>query len=206
MSMTFLDLQADVKTRSIRDQGGTTFDNTIKNAINFSLFRISRDFNWNVLRRTTILSTDAAYTTGTGAVSATNGSNSFTVTGATFLTNGIKVGRRVEIGGSQQPYIIDSITSETVFTTNLNYDGTTSTTQSYSIYGTEEYNLPIQCDRVRLIWHEGYGYPFLMYATNVFDFYSSGFNVNTANVPLFYRQWNSDDVIRQPNSASVMRI
>lgn len=206
MAMTFADLYSEVKRRATRNQSGTTFDIPDKNAVNAALFRVARERNWTNLRRTSIITCDAPYTTGSGAVAVTNGSSTVTVTGATFITDGIKIGRRVQLGGSQKNYIITSITGETTMVVNLTYDGTNSTSQTYSIFGTEEYNMPIQCDRIRAIWHEGYGYPFLMMPTDVYDFYASGVNVPDSDIPVFYRQWNSDTIIRQPNSASVVTI
>ena len=208
MSLTFLDLQNEVKERATRNQGGTTFDTATKNAINTSLFRLSRECPWKQLRRKTHFLTDAPYTTGSGSVSVTEDNGTVTVTGATFITNNIKVGRRVDLGGSSSKYSIGSITGETTFTLadSKTYDGTTSTTQTYKIYGTEEYNLPIQAGRIALVWHEDYGYPYpLSYVTDT-DFIEAGIDIDTDGTPTHYRQWGEDCVIEQPYAASVLRV
>ena len=204
---TFADLQAEVKRRSTKDQGGTTFDTGIKNVINTSLFRVARECPWRVLRRTSYITTETSYTTGTGAVTVTAGSASFSVTGATFITDNIQIGRKIKFGTDSGYYIIRSITSETAGTIDRLYSGTSSTTTSYQILPTEEYNLPIQVNPTRdFLWHNAYGYPMkLDYVTDQ-DFRS--YNVNDTQVakPLAYRAWGQNMAITQPVTASVMRV
>ena len=60
MGLLFSDIQDEVKRRSTRDQAGTTFDTAIKNTINLSLFRLAREANWKVLRRTTTFTCSAS--------------------------------------------------------------------------------------------------------------------------------------------------
>lgn len=203
---TFVDLQNEVKRRATKDQGGTQFNTAVKNVINTSLFRVGREASWRVLRRKSYFTTETSYTTGTGAASVTNGSKSVTVTGATFITDNIKIGRRIKFGGSAYYYTIRTITGETTLTIDKNYDGTTSAVQSYSILPTEEYNLPIQAGHRMFMWHNAYGYPYkLTYVTDQ-DFRGSGVCDTNISVPTNYRMWGEDMVIEQPLQASVMRI
>lgn len=206
MALLFSDLQTEVKRRATKDQGGTQFDDAVKTAINSALFRIAREAPWRVLRRKTYFTTDAEYTTGTGAVSVTASSKSVSVTGATFLTDGIQVGRRLQLGGSNLVYTIRTITSETAFTVDKAYDGTTSTTQSYTIYGREEYNLPIQASHRLFLWHDQFGYPLPMAFITDQDYFKSRVSLSTRGIPTHFRMWGEDMVLRQPNTGSVMRI
>lgn len=206
MALTFADLQTAVKSRAIRSQSGTEFDTEIKTSINNSLFRIAREANWTILRRVGTFDTEAEYTTGTGAVAVTNGSKSVTVTGATFITDGIQVGRRINLGGSNLRYNIATITGETTLTVDINYDGTTSTTEDYKIYGREEYPLPTQCGKVAFLWHEYFGNPCVLNYNPSFDFLGWGTNLVTEGTPSEYFTWAEDMVLRQPNSASVVTV
>src|SRR3990167_9316786 len=204
---TFADLQAEVKRRSTRDQGGTQFDTATKNIINTSLFRVGRECPWRVLRRKSYITTETSYSTGTGAVSVTASSASFSVTGATFITDNIQIGRRIKFGTDSGYYTIRTITSETAGTIDRLYGGTTSTTTSYEILPTEEYNLPIQFNPQRgFLWHEAYGYPMQLDYTTDQDFRSYNVNDTTIAKPLCYRMWGQNMVITQPVKASVMRI
>ena len=206
MALTFSDLVTEVKSRGIRDQSGTEFDTAVKNSINMSLFRIARDANWTILRRIGTFDTEQEYTTGTGAVTVTASSKNVTVTGATFITDNIQVGRRILLGGSSLRYNIVTITGETTLTVDINYDGTTSSVQSYKIYGREEYSLPAQVGKVAFLWHEYYGNPCVLNYNPSFDFLGWGTNLVTEGTPTEYFAWAEDMVLRQPNSASVVRI
>ena len=204
---TFADLQAEVKRRSTRDQGGTQFDTATKNIINTSLFRVGRECPWRVLRRKSYITTETSYSTGTGAVSVTASSASFSVTGATFITDNIQIGRRIKFGTDSGYYTIRTITSETAGTIDRLYGGTTSTTTSYEILPTEEYNLPIQFNPQRgFLWHQAYGYPVQLEYVTEQDFRSYNVNDTQEGKPIVYRMWGQDMVITQPVQASVMRV
>src|SRR3990167_1104643 len=204
---TFLDLQNEVKRRATKDEGGTQFEEGIKNIINTSLFRVSRECPWRVLRRKSYFDTQTSYTTGTGAVTVTNDSASFSVIGATFLTDNIKIGRRIKFGTDTSYYTIRTIVSETNGTIDRVYAGTTSSTTSYEILPTEEYNLPIQVNPQRdFLWHNAYGtHTMLEYVTDQ-DF--RGYNINDIQkgVPLCYRMWGQDMVIEQLTDPSTMTV
>ncbi len=204
--LLFSDLIAEVKRMAIRDQGGTEFNSEISNGINESLFRIARETAWKPLRRNDTFDTKTKYTTGTGAVTVTASSKSVTVTGATFLTDSIEVGRRVTLGGSNKCYTIKTITGETTFTVDLNYDGTTSSTQSYSILPKEEYTLPAQATQVACLWHEAFNYPYVMQYVPNMEFLQTSTTMFYSDIPRYYREWNTDMVLRQPNVASIVTV
>lgn len=206
MSMTYSDLQNEVLRRSVREQGGTQFTTAIKNVINSSLFRVAREALWKPLRRKATFDTITTYSTGTGAGTFTNNSKSVTITGATFLTDNIAVGRRFKPSGSTTNYIIATITGEETLTLDRVYDGTTTSTGTYSILAQEEYNLPIQANTRCFLWHEEYGCPYkLQYLTDQ-SFYSNGMDTTTESTVLAYRMWGENNVIEQPKAASVVTI
>lgn len=207
MALTFLDFKGEVKRRATRDQSGTEFDTETGNAINLSLLRVARECPWRVLRRRESFATVDSYTTGSGAVSVTASSKNVTVTGATFLTDNVIIGRRIKFSGSAKYFTIKTITGETTLTLDLNFDGTTSTTNTYEILPQETYNLPVQCNPTRFfMWHNAYGYPFQVQYVTEQDFRK--FNIGDTNIaiPTTYRLWGQDTVIEQPLAASVMRV
>lgn len=206
MSYTFSDLKTEVKSRSIMNESSSEFDVMVENVINTSIFRLSRERNWVNLRRTATFDTVSSYTTGSGAVSVTNGSKSVTVTGATFLTDGVEIERRVSLGGSSLLYTIKKITGETTFTVDKNYDGTTSSTQTYEILGQGIYNVPIQSGRIAFLWHEDYGYPLIMSYEPSFQFLSRGRSFDQSQTPTLWRQWGVDSVISQPKNDGTLSV
>lgn len=204
--LLFADLVSEVKRMTIRDQAGTEFDNEIKAGVNESLLRISRETPWKPLRRTDTFDTKTKYTTGTGAVTVTASSKNVTVTGATFLTDGVEIGRRLTLGGSNLRYTIKTITGETTLTTDIAYDGTSSAIQSYSIWPKEEYTLPTQCATIGALWHEAFNYPYVMKYIPNLEFLQSATTMFYSAVPIYYREWSMDMVLRQPNSASIVTV
>lgn len=206
MALTFIDLKNEVKRRGIRDQGGTQYDVTVGNLVNGSLFRIGREAFWRQLRRNDKITTVTSYTTGTGAVSVTNGSKTFSVTGATFITDGIKIGRKIEFGTDSKTYEIATITSEEGGTVTESYEGTTSTTTSYEILPQESYNLPIQSSHRMFMWHDDYGYPYKMEYVTDQEFRGAGVTDTDKGTPILYRMWGEDMVRTQPYANSVITI
>jgi len=204
MAMTFKEIQDEVSRRATRDQGGTQFTTAIKTIINTSLLRIGREAPWRPMRRKAQFSTITDYTKGTGAAAVVNGSKNVTVTGATFLTDSVQIGRRVKFSGSGTYYRIDQITSETGLVLNLPFSGTSSTTADYDILGQEEYNLPIQAGHRCFLWHEEYGFPLKMKYSTDFDFYKAYTYVYIKYIPNLYRMWGEDMVIEQLRSPSVI--
>lgn len=204
--LLYSDLVAEVKRMALRDEGGTEFDNEIKNGINESLLRVSREARWKPLRRKDTFDTKTSYTTGTGAVTVTNGTKNVTVTGATLLTNGIEIGRRVSLGGSNLRYTIKTITGETTFTIDINYDGTSSTVQSYQIWPLEEYTLNAQCADIGIMYHENFGYPYVMQYIPALEFWQSSTTMFYSAVPRYYREWTNDMTLKQPLASSVVTV
>lgn len=206
MSLTFSDLVSEVRARTTLNKTDTQFITTIKNTLNSSLFRVSREANWRCLRREATFETTASYTTGSGACSVTNNSKNVTITGATLLTDGIQVGQRIQISGSSKTFTIKTITGETTLTLNVAYDGTTSSTRTYTIFGRETYNLPIQSGRIYALWHEDFGYPFVMRYIKSLDFYSFNESLSDSDTPTLWRQWGVDSVLAQPKQAGVLSL
>lgn len=202
MSLLFSDLQEEVKRRATKDQSGTTYDNAVKTAINTSLFRIGREAPWRSLRRQSYFNTIPGYSTGTGAGTFTNGSSTITVTGAAFLTAGIKVGQRISVEGER--HIIRTITGQTTLTLDTAFNGTTTVVGEYGIYGQGEYNLPIQAGHRMFLFHEYYGNPTQIFYMTAQD--SITLNRTEEGIPSHYQMWGEDMVIEQVRSASVLSI
>lgn len=204
MALLYSDIQSEIKRRGARDQGGTQFDTAAKILANTSLYRVSREALWRPLRRKSSFDTSGEYTTGT--VTATLDSKTVTGASTSWISAGIHIGQRISISGSSLPFIITAVSSATSLTVDRAYDGTTASSLTYTIYGREEYNLPIQCGRVGFIWHEQFGYPYVMGYITDRAFYLHGTPITTGNVPTLYRMWGQDDVLQQPIAASVMSI
>jgi len=204
--LTYKDLQDEVKRRGTRDQGGTTFDTAVKNIINTSLFRIARDAYWKPLRRQDSFDTVSEYSTGTGAASVTNASASVSVTGATLETDLVNIGRYVQLGGSTKLYQIETITSETDFTVNSLYDGTTSAVQSYKVFGQHEYNAPVQCGKVALVWHEEDGFANVLDYVPRSEFLTSGVIIPVGATSTHYTMWGESMAIQQPNQGKTLQV
>ena len=208
MATTFKTLQDEIKRRGTRDQSGTTFDAGIKNIINFSISRIATDAPWRTLRRKTTFDTVTSYTKGstTGGASVTSGSTTVTVPNATFITDGVQIGRKVKITASGTYYYIKTIPSETTFTVDMNNFATTSTGNTYEILPQEEYVLPMQISHRIFMWHEMFGYPyFLRYVTDM-DFYTRGLYLVQKYPPTNYRMWGEDMVLNQVREPSVLSL
>lgn len=202
----FKEICDEVKRRATRDQSGTTFDQGIKNAVNFSLYRISRDAPWRSLRRKNTFNTVASYTKGTGFASITSGDNLVTVPSASFITDGVQIGRKVKLSASGTYYYIKTILSDTEFTIDQTYLNATTTTSAYEILPQEEYTLPIQAGHKIFMWHEGFGYPFRMNYITDMDFYQHGVYLTTKYIPTHYRMWGEDMAINQPRQSSVISV
>lgn len=207
MAFTFGTIKDEVKRRATRDQGGTQFDTGIENLINTSIFRVGREAGWRSARRTSHFDTVGTYTTGSGGGTFTNDSTAVTITGATLITDNIKIGQRIKLQGDSTYFTIRTITGETTLTLDQKYGGTTiAGTGTYSILGQEEYNLPVQAGHRLFLWHEDYGYPLLLRYIPDLEFYSGSYNNTTESTPTHYRMWGEDMAIRQPLEASAVTI
>lgn len=202
----FSDLIQEVKRRATRDQGGAQFDVGIQNTINSSLFRLCRERPWRVLRRKTTFSTITSYTTGSPNAILTNNSATVTVTGATFLTDNVAIGRKVKFSGSGTFYYITQFPSETTMTLDQPFIGTSSSNNIYEILPQEEYNLPPEVSHRMFMWHEMYGYPFkLQYITDQ-DFYSHSAYLSIKYIPTHYRMWGEDMIMKQLTYPSAVTV
>ena len=207
MSVIFKTLQDEVKRRGTRDQGGSTFDQGIKYAINFALFRIGRDAPWRNMRRKATFNTVGSYTTGnTIGASVTSGSNIITVPGASLITDGVIVGRKVKTNATNTYYYINQITSETSMVVDQTLYASTSTGNSYEILPQEEYVLPIQAGHRMFMWHEAFGYPYRMNYMPDTDFYQHGVYLTIKYIPTHYRMWGEDMAYTQVRQPSIMTV
>ena len=202
----FSDLVSEVKRRATRDQSGTTFDTAVKNIINTSLFRLSREGMWRPLRRKGKITTVTSYTTGSGAVAVTEDSTAVTITGATLLTDNVRIGRYIKIQGSGTYFKIATITGETTLTLDKVWDADTDTDATYEILPQEEYNLPIQVGHKMFLWHREYGVPKAIDYIPDHSFYTSGIQDVTKGVPEIYRMWGEDMVREQLLEASTISV
>jgi hypothetical protein len=206
MALTFKDKQDEVKRRSVRDQGGSQFDIAIKNSINASLFRISREAPWRSMRRATSFPTVTSYSTGSGSASVTSNGTTVNVLGATFLTSNVNINRKVKFSGSGHYYDIAQISGETSMVLDLSFSGSTSTANTYEILPQAEYNLPIQCGHRMFIWHEEYGTPTMLEYIPEQEFIQSGYNLTEKNIPSHYRMWGENMVIKQVTSPTTISV
>lgn len=202
--MNFGQLQTEVSRKASR--GDTTqATDVIKNAINGAILKIAREAYWRVLRRKTTFDTITSYTTGSGAATYTNGSPNVTVTGATFYTDGIRIGRLIELGGDSNHYTIKEITGETTLVLDRNFTGTTASGDgTYEILPQEEYVLPLQVTHRCFLWHEDYGYPYQMEYVVDQKFWSYNIDRNQEQTPQAYRMWQGDMVLDQVKTASTI--
>ena len=231
MAFSFSDMQSEVLRMALRNQGGGQYTIAIQNAINLAMWTIARENKWRSLRRkasfntvttyfngvTSALTINAmnannyanttvAWPTGQGPAACATNSNAFTVAGATFISDGIKIGRWIKFDGSVYYFKIASITSETTGTLNQVYNGATSTGLGYAIMPQEEYTLPIQIGHSCFLWHRQYGMPKVMDYVPTFDFYKAGVLDILTNIPVAYRIWGVDAAINQPITLSVMTV
>jgi hypothetical protein len=202
----YSELQQEVKRSAVRDKAGSEFDTAVKNSINRAINRISREARWRALRRESSFDTVTSYTEGTGACAATEDSADITVTGATFITDGVEVGRRIDVGGSSKNYRIKYITGETTITLDQLYDGDTATDLDYEILPQGTYNLPMRSSHHAILWHEQYGHPMQLGYITSQESFGRGLSEDTTGVPSYYRMWGEDAAIMQPRQASIVSV
>ena len=71
---------------------------------------------------------------------------------------------------------------------------------------TEEFVLDPQVSDRFFMWHEDYGYPYVMKYIPEQEFLSLNIDKDSTGTPTYYRMWTSDMVLAQPASASVISI
>jgi len=208
MALAFKDLQDEVKRRALRNQAGTEYDEEIKNLINASLLRLSREAKWRCLRRKATFDTVSSYTSGTGYMSVTQSSTSFTIsdTAASFWQDKVEINRYIEFGTGDWYYKVTALNSNTVGTLNIAYRGTTSTATTYEIFPQTIYNLPVQVDHRAFLWHEDYGYPYRMEFIPTRPFIDSNNNLVEKGTPQAYTMWGEDCVRAQVPTATPITV
>jgi len=206
MAITFGALQNEVLRRATMNQSGRTFTQAIQYAINFSLFRISRDAPWRSMRRKATFDTVSSYIKGSPCASITSGSNVITLPSANLINDGVIIGRKIKISQTSTYYYINQITSNTSLVADRTIYAASSTGGTYEILPQEEYVLPIQSSHRMFMWHEGFGYPFRMNYITDTDFYTHGVYLTIKYIPTHYRMWGEDMAymqVRQPSVISV---
>ena len=204
--LNFSQLQTEVRRKAnIRNQA-TEYNAVLPRIINKAIQSIATEFNIRQMRRQDKVEINSGYSTGTGAVSVTNDSKSVAVTGATFLTDGIELNRYITFGGSNAYYKIAEITSETEITLDKDYNGDTSTTETYGILAQEFYNLPMRADSKSFIWHEFWGQPQVLEYIPYHRFYRDSDYRYQEQIPTTYTITGSAMVKEQIKSAGVVSV
>ena len=207
--LTFLDLRDEVARRATRNQSGTEYTEEIKNVINTSLFRLAREAKWRCLRRKkTAFTTKTSYTSGTNFVTVTASSTAVSITPGQcdLWVDKIEVGRRVKLGGSGWYYQIVAVNSNSNFTIDLPFRGTTASNTTYEIMPQDQYNLPVQVDHRAFLWHEDFGYPYRMFYVPDQTFYDTRVILNQKFPPTHYRMWGEDTVKLQVPTATPLML
>ena len=192
--LTFRDLQDEVARRAIRNQAGPEYTEEIKNVINASLLSLAREAKWRPLRRKTRFTTLTSYFSGTGFVTCVQSSTaiSLTQTACDLWVDQIQIGRKVKFGGDGYFYTITGINSNTDLVIDPAFRGVSVTNTTYEILPQEEYVLPIQVDHRSFLWHEDYGYPYLMYFIPDQLFFKTGSYITRKATPTHYRMWGEN--------------
>jgi hypothetical protein len=209
--MHFKELCDEVKRRATRDQSGTTFDQGIKNCVNFALYRIARDAPWRSMRRKTTFDTVSSYLTGDtsrggSGCTVTSGSTTISIPDATLITDQVQIGRKFKTTASGTYYFIKTIPSETSITVDRTVLSASSSGNSFEILPQEEYVLPMQAGHRIFMWHEGFGYPFRMNYITDMDFYQHGVYLTIKYIPTHYRMWGEDMALTQVRQPSVINV
>ncbi len=117
----------------------------IKDAIQTALYRATAQ-DLPYLMSESFITTIAPYTTGT--VTATNGSATITGSGTTFTS--AMVGRKIKVGSDNAYYRIKTFTSATSIDLEANYQGTTASAQTYTIF-KDEYRMAAEMDVYKVL-------------------------------------------------------
>jgi hypothetical protein len=123
-----------------------------------------------------------------------------------LFSDGIEVGRRIKFDTSATYYYIDTIPSGVAVTVKPDYSGVTNTATNYSILPQETYNLPIQAGHRVFLWHEDFGFPFLVRYIPDQSFFEMAYYLTIVNVPTHYRMWGEDMVIKQIRAPSTISV
>ena len=128
---SFADIISLVENEISRNATFATAEEThIKKLINMTHKEICRKVALKNLKKEAVLSSNAAYTTGTVAI--TNGSTA--VTGSSTVWTSAMVNRKIRIGTDAAYYTVATFASATSITIDRNYTGTTVTAATYKIF------------------------------------------------------------------------
>lgn len=207
--MLFSEKKDQVKRAVLRDQRGQEFDEAVKHYINRSRRLIAKEGQWSALRCVLepAFSTSEELTTGTATF--TNASKTVTFSGVSLITQGIEPGQRIKATGSGDSgtvFDVSSVDSESQITLNKNYDGDTSSGTTYQILGKERYSLPVYMNQMAFVWHEAFGYSYILDRIDERDVFFQGFDRETIDTPDAYYLPDPFGVERQPSAASAVSI
>lgn len=143
---TFQDIYLDLENRCRITTGITASENQAKRYVNIALqdMHLGTDYKFPWAERHANLVTQAQYVTGTAT--ATLGST--TLTGAStawntansFSVNNMRANGKIRIAGSNSPYTIQTVSSDTAAVLTSKFTETTQTAQTY-VYYEDEYDL-----------------------------------------------------------------
>lgn len=207
--MRFSEKQALVKKNIYKDQTGSEFDQVVKDLINIARLHISREARWrqNRLILEPAFSTVGDYSTGTATF--TEDSATVTFTTSTLITQGIEPGQRIKCtqsGGSSTVFQIKSVDSETQCTLVKPYDDDTVSDGTFTILGKERQTLPCYLSEISFVWHEEFGYPYVLDYIPEREFFWLASNRDTSDTPDSYYLPDPFGVDRQPSAASAISI
>lgn len=143
---TFSDLYTDLENRVRLATGVTATETQAKRYINIALYdmHLGLEYKFPWAERRAVITTNAVYSTGT--VSITRGTTALSGTSTAWNTNNdfsvknMRANGVVVIAGSQTPYRISSVSSDTAAVLETAFTETTVTDASY-IYFEDEYAL-----------------------------------------------------------------
>lgn len=146
MALTF----AQARTRLQAHIADSSNSTSVDQALNQAQREVARAHRWPEMMKRGYISTVAAYSTGTMAV--TNGGTTWTLTGGTFPTDVATGLYRISLGVSKPWHTVITRSSGTeVLTTGMAFLGTTVTASGYIVYKSH-YSLASDVDRVEELW------------------------------------------------------
>jgi hypothetical protein len=204
--MNLSDIRQEVERRANIENSQTAMDTPVERIINTSILRISKEVTFRTQKRSADIQLKTTYSTGSGACEATNGSTAVTITGATLLSDGVEVGRRIKIEGSGRYYKIAQITGETTLVLDQEFNGTTSSTLTYAILPQSVYRLPYGCDGRFFLFHtiDGWKQPLRYLSSEEFEM--SKTIDNSTGTPDRYTLVSKDMSMSKLKSPSVVTV
>ncbi len=175
--MRYADIYADVESIAAISSTTALLHNAIKRAIRHALDRYAGAYPWPHYRERGFFPTVAPYTTGTVAVTA--GSPTVTGTGTVFAAS--HVGMKFRSGSDIPWYDVLTQDSATQLTLAQNYQGTTASGNTYTLF-QDEYRLNGDCLFLNNLIQTQFGLP--MVVLNYLDMDNIDTMSRTSNDPI----------------------